>query len=550
MKPSFQRQMRALVLLLSPLLLASAVLPTVNGGGRGATSKAPRITLDLRDTDVRDALRLVARQGGINLVLGKGVEGAVTLQLDDVTIEETLEAISEVAGLHHTFHGGYAGTGRLVTVNTHEEVLAKEEEAKLQAPPREALVVHLQYVDAERMLSVLKDVLSAEGTIARLDTSDHVVKGAELGPQQQQQQQLLGQNAGNGQEAALQIGTQLLSSTQGVPARSHTLVVVDTPDRLREVQRVVNEIDRKPVQVLIEARFVEVTLSDNQQLGVDWNVMLGASGAAAPHTFPFGNSSLGEFNPNVVGGSGGVFPQAPNSVTSPMNAGLFTFGTLDFSTFTAILEAIRNDSSVEMVSNPHIVVGDRHTATILVGERYPILSANISEFGTVTEQLERYEPIGVQLEVTPSVLNDDEIELFVRPSTSSLGGLVTGSTGINVVRINSRQIDTSVTVKDQQTVVLGGLITTRESVTTSSVPFLGSIPGLDRLFSSERRQTERVDLVVFLTVALVRESDLTPDQQRMFDETGPGVIGQGPANAQDAQRAALAYTLTPPAFKR
>ena len=88
----------------------------------------------------------------------------------------------------------------------------------------------------------------------------------------------------------------------------------------------------------------------------------------------------------------------------------------------------------------------------------------------------------------------------MRPSTSSLGSEVRGSTGLTVARINSRQIDTSVTVKDRQTVVLGGLITTREAEVTSKVPFLGDIPLLGSVFEHETTSMEKVDLAVFLTV--------------------------------------------------
>jgi len=206
-------------------------------------------------------------------------------------------------------------------------------------------------------------------------------------------------------------------------------------------------------------------------------------------------------------------------VSTPSTSGLFTFGTLDFSDFSAVLQMIQTNSNVQVVSNPRVVVGDRHTATILVGERFPILSANVSEFGSVTEQLDHYEPIGVQLEVTPSVLNEEEIELFVRPSTSSLGPLVVGSTGLSVARINSRQIDTMVTVKDNQTLVLGGLITSRDVEDVSRVPYLSRIPLLGRLFTHKSSSTERVDLVVFLTVSIVREHGLTAKQRKMFENT-------------------------------
>jgi type IV pilus assembly protein PilQ len=474
------------------------------------TLDSARISLELENTDVRDALRLVAKQGGLDIVMSNKVTGTISLELTQATLREALEAIVSVVGFHHEIEGN------IITVASLEEFAVRaRQRQELQGsrtgePPKgpQVLVLQLRYVDAERVRPVIEPLLGEGGTATVLRTPDGMAlerRATEASP---------------ADARALQVGSRLSTTTQGQPARSHTLVVVDVQERLDRIQEVVRSLDVKPVQVLIEARFVEVALDKDHKLGIDWNVIAGASGAAAPHTFPFGDSSLGSFGPNVTGGSsGGIFPAAPNSVTTPAAPGLFTFGTLDFSTFTAVLQMIQTDSRLEVVSNPRIVVGDRQTATILVGERFPILSATISEFGTVTEALDHYEPIGVQLEVTPSVLNDDEVELFVRPSTSSLGPEVSGSSGLTVARINTRQIDTSVTAKDNQTVVLGGLITTREEEVVDKVPFLGSIPLLGKLFRHQSTRNERVDLVVFLTVTILKDGALSEADREMLSRS-------------------------------
>lgn len=493
------------------------------------------ITLELIDADIRDALRLIAKQADVDIVITKGVSGTITLGLKKASLRKALDVIAKVGGLQYTLEDD------IVIVSTFEELL---EERKLRqqymaepppAPtPVEVLVLKLRYIDAERVLPVIEQLLSEDGTVSLLKTSDHVAQGYGNGSGVN-----LGSRAGS-EGTGLQIGTQLSTTSQGRPAKSHTLVVVDVPERLERISMVAESLDVMPMQVLIETRFVEILLENEDRLGIDWNVIAGAAGAAAPHTFPFGGSSLGSYDPNVSGGSpNGIFPDAPNSVTTPTEAGLFTFGTLDFTAFTAILEMIKRDSRVQVVSNPRVLVNDRHTATILVGERFPILSANTSEFGNVTEQLDHYEPIGIQLVVTPSVLNDNEIELFVRPSSSSLGGIVQGSTGLEVARINSRQIDTAITVKDGQTVVLGGLITTRDSEETRSVPYLGAVPLLGKLFTHKAKSRERVDLAIFLTVTIVRDSGLTEAQQEMFETASLG--GEGGVRAQRS-RSELEYS--------
>lgn len=476
----------------------------------------PLITLQLVDADVRDALRLMSQQSGVDIVLSNSVSGKVTLELANKTLTESLEAIAGVSGLQ------YSAKDSIVTVTTLDELLdqmRKRDElsggaagAGVLSEPEPGLAMRLfrlSYVDAERVIDLLRPLMSEQGKLSLLKSPDqHAQAVAEL-------------SVGGGAMADLQIGGRLSTSSQGRPAMSHTLVVSDLPERLERIAEIITAVDVRPMQLLIEARFVEVVLGKDDKLGIDWNMAVSGRGGSAPTTFPFGDSSLGSYDPNVVGGSpnGGVFPGAPADVSTPGVPGLFTFGTLDFTAFTAVLQLIQDDSRVQVVSNPRVLVSDRTTATILVGERYPILSSTITDQGTVTEALDHYEPIGVQLEVTPSVLDDEQVELIVRPSTSSLGQDVEGSTGIAIARINTRQIDTSVTALDRQTVVLGGLISSRATESESRVPWLSDIPLLGWLFTSQSTKVEKVDLVVFLTVTMMKDQGLTANEQRMFDRT-------------------------------
>ena len=468
------------------------------------------ISLHLRGTDVRDALRMVAQQGQVNIVMSSKVMGSISLDLEDARVTTALDAIMSVGGFQYT------SDVNVITVSTLEESLERQRQQQelnrpapvVAAPPIQAMkLFKLRYVDAERVKSLIESLLSDGGKVSLLKTNDHVAEDH-------------GGSSGGEGGSEVQIGGRLSTTSQGQPAMSHTLVVLDVQERLDHIGMIIQEVDVRPMQVLIEARFVEIALDENLNLGIDWNVAVRASGSTAPHTFPFGHSTLGSFDPHVMGGGPpGVFPGAPPLVSTATETGLFTFGTLDFSAFSALLEMIQQDSRFQVVSNPRILVRDRRTATILVGERFPILSTTVSDQGTVTEELDHYEPIGVQLEVTPSILSDDEVELLVRPSTSTLGALVEGSTGITVARINTRQIDTGVTARDRQTVVLGGLISTRDHEVVDQIPWLGDLPLFGWLFSHESVESERVDLVVFLTVSIIRNPGMAQNDRAILEQT-------------------------------
>lgn len=525
---------------LASLLLMSSVLPAQDAASSG---DEPLISLALVETDVRDALRLVAKQANVDIVLSSSVSGSVTLELDQATLTETLDAIMSVSGFI------YETADSIVTVSTLDEVISLRqkrdalaatdpsgEQSFALAPGTEMQLFRLAYVDAERVRSLIEPLLSEVGMVSLLQTTDQMAQSNNF-------------SLTSGAAAAdLQIGGRLATSSSGQPATSHTLVVADTPKHLEKIAEIIQEIDVRPMQIQIEARFVEVALNENDKLGIDWNLVVSGNGGSAPHTFPFGNTDLGHSNPFVAGGSpGGVFPEAPVDISTSGAPGLFTFGTLDFTAFRAVLEMIQDDSRVQVVSNPRVLVRDRTTATILVGERFPILSTTVTDQGTVTEELDHYEPIGVQLEVTPSVLDDEQVELIVRPSTSTLGLLVEGSTGIEVARINTRQIDTSVIALDQQTVVLGGLISSRSSEVERRVPWLSAIPLIGRLFTSTDTQNERIDLVVFLTITIQKQDGMTANERKLFDSTDFAITTGDPAD-EEAWWSALDFSPSEPRY--
>src|SRR5258706_1291323 len=158
---------------------------------------------------------------------------------------------------------------------------------------------------------------------------------------------------------------------------------------------------------------------------------------------------------------------------------------------------------------------------MLVGERYPILQANISNYGTATESLQTYIPVGVQLEVTPTIMIDGTISMMVHPATSALGDDVVGSTGLKVARIRTRELDTRVIMSDGQTIVLGGLISDRKTHSATKVPGLGDLPVLDIFFRQENPRSERVDLLVFLTAHVACATQISERDHKVYDMYKP-----------------------------
>ena len=170
-------------------------------------------------TDVRDALRMVAQQGGVTWSCRKRSRGSVSLELDGVSLSETLDAIVSVGGFEYTIEGSIVTVASLETLLAQEKLRMEYADGQ-EVAEQEAMVIELRYVDADRMQPVIEGLLSENGSVELLRTSDHVAKDYEL--ERMQGLQNVNQNQAQQAESSLQVAGRLQSTYQGQPARSHT----------------------------------------------------------------------------------------------------------------------------------------------------------------------------------------------------------------------------------------------------------------------------------------------------------------------------------------
>ena len=163
---------------------------------------------------------------------------------------------------------------------------------------------------------------------------------------------------------------------------------------------------------------------------------------------------------------------------------------------------------LEVLSRPTILVENNEQANITIGDRVPfVTSTTVSDSGQVNSQVQ-YEDVGIILDVIPHINPDGYVNLEVKPEISGLApSSVQISEGLTVPTFTQRSAETVVTVKDGETVVIGGLITSRESQTENKIPILGDVPGLGVLFRSTAHETRRNELLIVLTVDVIRDED-------------------------------------------
>ncbi len=329
-------------------------------------------------------------------------------------------------------------------------------------------------------------------------------------------------------EAASRGGAKVQPPTVVVHPPTNALVLNAEPQILRQMEKVVADLDVRRAQVLVEAIVVE--LSDNATRELGLQLVLGGS---EDNTVPFAATNFSRSTPSILSlagalvfennnggngdgdgeggdssfsGSSQLRELAVNSLLST-NGGLIGFGgtTDDGGVFGAIINAVDDDSNSNILSTPSVMALDNEEASFLGGQEIPITtgealgSNNSNPFRTVERK-----DVGVQLDVRPQISDGDTIRLFIRQEVSSILGPI--SQASTELITNKRSISTTILADNGEIIVLGGLIQEDEQVSVSKVPLLGDIPGIGRAFRSEGISTQRTNLMVFLRPTIVRDT--------------------------------------------
>lgn len=260
---------------------------------------------------------------------------------------------------------------------------------------------------------------------------------------------------------------------------SNTLIVAAPASRWLQIQRILNELDAQPDQIMIEASILEVTLNNDFRFGVDWSVI--ASGGGLTIT------SAATSNGSV----GGVFPGLS-----------ITYMTDDAK---AAITALSSRTNVEVVSAPKLLALNNRPATLQVGDQVPVASQTSQSTAGSNAPLvvtTEYKDTGVILKVTPRISGADTVLIEISQEVSAVAR--TTSSGIDSPTIQQRRIESSLIVREGQTVALGGLIGTSKSIGASGPPLLSDIPLLGEVFKRTTKDGRRTELIVLISADIIR----------------------------------------------
>ncbi|BAM03595.1 type II secretion system protein GspD [Phycisphaera mikurensis] len=418
-----------------------------------------KIDLAVKDLEIAKVLQLLSIQSQKNIVTSRNVSGKVSADLYGVSFHDALNAILQPNNF------GYEEKGNFIYVYTTSELEERQQAARTLS----TRVVRLNYLNGADAKAIASTLLSDAGKVTF------------------------------NSEAAEGFAPSTGSAGSNEFALSDALIVRDYEENVEQIVALLDELDVRPKQVLIEATILQAALTENNAFGVDFSAFQNLSSFDFSSPLNAIDDLLGGGGPD--GDSGGAITSGVGNTGAPGGVKVGYVGD-DASVFVRALDQV-TDTTV--VAKPNVMVLNRMRADLLVGSRLGYLSTTQTE--TSTSQTVEFLDVGTQLTVRPFVSNEGTVRLELRPSISD-GNVVTRE-GFVIPNETTQELITNIIVENGQTVVIGGLFKEDTTSTRDQVPGLGDIPFLGNAFKGKDDTVERSEVIFLIKTTIVEPQQMT-----------------------------------------
>lgn len=398
------------------------------------------------DADLRQVLELLSKKSGLNILASTSVQGTVSASLNNVDTMTALDAI-----LKSTGYVAYQ-EGDIIFVGTAEEY--RQRKHRMQGI--DTRIYRPNYVTSTEFQQLITPLLTAE--IGAISISSAAEAGIQSGSTE------VGGDSYTGNEVVL---------------------VRDYENVLEHIDQVFHEVDRRPDQVAIEAMILSVSLSDETDLGVDFELLKNKA------------------NLRLISGS------PPTTLGAIVADGGLKVGFLDSST-TIFVEALETIGDTNVIATPRLLVLNKQRAEILIGSELGYVSTTVTE--TAVTQAVEFLEVGTQLRIRPFIASDGMVRMEIHPELST--GSVRVESGFTLPDKEVTEVTTNIMARDGSTVVIGGLMREDIGKTTTQIPFLGSLPLVGPLFRQKNETTDKSEIIVLITPRILRDKDLDHEADR------------------------------------
>jgi len=456
------------------------------------------VTIDVKDVDVREVLRALARQADLNLTITEAVKGRVTLRLQDVPWDKALDAVVQTARLVSKRQADLitimtpseagppvkpapGATGIETRVFTFDSAKAKavQEAFKPRLTPNGNVIL-----DEKSNSLIVSDLAENLEKLAALAASINAVPREPTQGAAKIAARTFSFEFARAQAAQEAFKAQLTpDGNVTLDEKSNSLIVSDVPDNLEKLAAMAVHIDAAPCQFVIDVFMTETVARDQKDVGVNWRVARTTSSSAI---------ALAQDLISATGGGG--------TATYKLLGGTWTTDNL--------IRALEEVENLRILASPRILVLSGKEATIETVEQLPYRqlteTSGGGQIGTVA-----FKDVGVKLRVTPGMTTDGRIILRISAEQSA----ATGESIDDIPVVSTRKADSTLVLDDGAAVILGGLRRKERTVKIRQVPILGSIPGLGFFFRYTATTVENRDLLIFLTPRIFTRSQLSKKEQ-------------------------------------
>lgn len=411
-----------------------------------------------------------------------------------------------------SFEAGDANNRVVVVTNPANEERIREIITGIDAdnaPVTRTEVVRLQHGDAAAAVTLIQNVVTGtSGSVGQKNQATFTAQGSQVTGsaqqttqtqaqrlnqnQQQQQNRAPQQTAANTQDASAFSGT----FTANADLRSNAVVLFGTERDIKQAKVLIDSLDAKLPEVLIEVIVMEVTLGNEYANGLD-QIGLGIYSGTQGIT---GGRHNGDYNVR------GNTPGLPSNGVAPLSIGA---SIKDFS-LEAVLNKVRNDTHVKLLSSPSVRTTHNGKAVVVVSTQQPIVQATTStplNNGVTTNSQVEYKDIGLELDIIPRIGANGSVEMDIQQSVKDIIGSVTIDNNSQPI-ISNRAANSYLTAENNETVVLAGLQSVKDTKTKGKLFLLGYIPWLgDWLFSPETTDTKKSELIIFIKPHIISDAD-------------------------------------------
>jgi type IV pilus assembly protein PilQ len=409
-----------------------------------------KLSLDFKDADIKNILRLIAEVSNLNIIAGDEVAGKITMRLVDVPWDQALELILQSKNLGMTQIGNVV---RIAPLEALKREIQAELEARRAKERLEDLVMELipiNYATAKEITSQVKSVLSERGDVK-------------------------------------------------IDERTNTLIVKDISKNIPAVKNLIKSLDTKTPMVMIEARIIEASTGFQRELGARWGFVASNKG---DNKVKVGGGNVTTTQGTTTGDVVNL-PAIARSGLGSLGAG--SAGVLEF-LFTSVsglekldvaISAHENKGDLKIISSPKIATLDNKEASVEQGLRIPYLK--LTTEGTVTTD---FIDANLKLTVTPHVTNDGTIKMNIKVKKDAPDVSITVE---GVPSIDKKEAISEVLIKDGGIVAIAGIYTIEKSDQSEGVPLFNKIPFLGWLFKRENKEDKRKDLMIFISPRIIKD---------------------------------------------